>query len=259
MPIVVDPAGRRQSGKPESLHPHVKECGYRVTVARSGCQALKRFFSGRFNAVLMDIEMPVMNGYQTAAAIRRKELPSDVRTPIIALTAHLPENKCQKWSEAGMDAYLTKPIDVDKLVSLVESLTQGEFRKGGNVNVHTAANPGTADENRLEPVMDFAATMRRLDNDRELFQNFVEIFNEDAPKLLESILSAAAGEDLITIRRNVHALRGLAANFNAKALEEIASRLELADADELLQGRDALPEKLAKEIARVREALSLYR
>ena len=62
--------------------------GHRVTVAESGRQAMKLFVSGRFNAVLMDIEMPVMNGYQTTAAIRRKELPSDARTPIIALTAH---------------------------------------------------------------------------------------------------------------------------------------------------------------------------
>ena len=82
--------------------------GHRVTVAESGRQAMKLFVSGRFNAVLMDIEMPVMNGYQTTAAIRRKELPSDARTPIIALTAHALEGNGQRWTEAGMDAYLTE-------------------------------------------------------------------------------------------------------------------------------------------------------
>jgi HPt (histidine-containing phosphotransfer) domain-containing protein len=101
--------------------------------------------------------------------------------------------------------------------------------------------------------------MRRLGNDRELFHNFVDIFDEDAPKLLESILSAAACADLTAIRRAAHALRGLAANFDAKELTETAGRLELADADELFQSQAALPKKLSIEIARVREALAFYR
>ena len=91
----------------------------------------------------------------------------------------------------------------------------------------------TAGKDRVEPAIDFAAIMRRLENDRELFHNFVKIFDEDAPKLLQSILSAAACEDLTTIRRAAHALRGLAANFDAKALAECACLLELAEADEL--------------------------
>ena len=98
--------------------------------------------------------------------------------------------------------------------------------------------------------------MRRLDNDRELFRNFVEIFNEDAPKLVEAMRSAAATADLAAIRRNAHALRGLAANFNAFELLKIASRLELGQAGELSQGQDSLIEKLAKEIARVQDTLS---
>ena len=232
--------------------------GHRVTVAGSGLQALKLFGSGRFNAVLMDIEMPVMNGYQTAAAIRRKELPPEPRTPIIALTAHAPEGNGHLWIEAGMDAYLTKPIDVNQLISLVERLTHRESRNDGNAGVHPAASPGAAGKDRLAPAIDFAAIMRRLENDRELFRNFVDIFDEDATKLLKSILSAAACADLAAIRRAAHALRGLAANFNAKELAETAGRLELADADELFQSQAAFPKKLAHEIARVRKALAFY-
>ncbi|MGA2062115.1 MAG: response regulator [Thermoguttaceae bacterium] len=236
----------------------LRKRGHRVTVAENGRQALKRFISGRFNAVLMDIEMPVMNGYQTAAAIRRKELPPEPRTPIIALTAHLLDRNHHQWTDAGMDAYLTKPINVNQLISLVERITYRESRNDGNAGVHPAASPGAAGKDRLAPVIDFAAIMWRLENDRELFQNFVEIFNEDAPKLLESILSAAACADLAAIRRAAHALRGLAANFNAKELAETAGRLELADADELFQSQAALPKKLANEIARVRKALAFY-
>jgi two-component system, sensor histidine kinase and response regulator len=233
--------------------------GHRVTVAGSGLQALKLFVSGRFNAVLMDIEMPVMNGYRTAAAIRRKELPPEPRTPIIALTAHLLDRNQHEWTDSGMDAYLTKPFDVDQLISLLESITNSEDRNIGNVGAHRPASPDAAVKDRVEPAIDFAAIMRRLENDRELFQNFVEIFDEDAPKLLELILSAAASGDLTTIRRAAHAIRGLAANFDAKALVETACRLESAEADELFNTQSELLEILSNEFARVKEALSSYR
>jgi len=235
----------------------LRKRGHRVTVADSGREALKLFISGRFNAVLMDIEMPVMDGYLTAAAIRRKELPSEARTPIIALTAHMLNH--QQWTEAGMDAYLTKPFDIDQLISLLESITNREDRNDGNVGAHTPARPDAAGKDRVEPAIDFAAIMRRLENDRELFRNFVEIFDEDAPKLLESILSAAACADLTAIRRAAHALRGLATNFDAKALAETACRLESAEADELFNSQGELLDKLSDEFTRVKEALSSYR
>ncbi len=237
----------------------LKKCGHRVMVAESGREALKRFMSGRFDAILMDIEMPAMNGYQTAAAIRRKELPSEPRTPIIALTAHVLDGNHHQWTDAGMDAYLTKPFDVDRLISLLEIITNREARNDGTAGVHATASPDAAGKNRLEPAIDFAAIMRRLENDREVFHNFVEIFYEDAPKLLQSILSAAACKDLTTIRRAAHALRGLAANFDAMALAESACRLELAEADELFHAQGELLEKLSDEFARVKEALSSYR
>ncbi|MGA2796182.1 MAG: response regulator [Thermoguttaceae bacterium] len=233
--------------------------GHRVTVADSGRQALKLFISGRFDAVLMDIEMPAMNGYQTAAAIRRKEPPSEARTPIIALTAHVLDGNHHQWTDAGMDAYLTKPFDVDQLISMLESITNREARNSGNVGAHAAASADAAGNDRLSPAIDFAAIMRRLEDDKELFHSFVKIFDEDAPKLLQSILSAAACEDLTTIRRAAHALRGLAANFDATALAESACRLELAEADELFNTRDELIGKLSDEFARVKEALSSYR
>jgi two-component system, sensor histidine kinase and response regulator len=236
----------------------LRKRGHRVTVAGSGREALKLFVSGRFNAVLMDIEMPVMDGYQTAAAIRRKELPFDAPTPIIALTAHMLDGNHQ-WADAGMDAYLTKPFDVDQLISLLESITNRDTRNDGNVGVHTPANPDAAGKDYHEPAIDFAAIMQRLENDRELFHNFVEIFDEDAPKLLESILSAAACDDSTTIRRAAHALRGLAVNFDAKALAESACRLELAEADELFNNQGELLDNLSNEFARVKEALSSYR
>ena len=233
----------------------LKNRGHRVTVARTGCQAVRRFASGRFDAVLMDVEMPVMNGYQTAAAIRRKERQSGVRTPIIALTAHAPSGERQNASAAGIDACLGKPLHVDQLLSLID-IMRHEPQNAANADGRA---PGVARCGNCEgPADDIPATMRRLDNDRELFLNFVEIFNEDAPRLLESIRSAAEVGDMTLISRSAHALKGLAANFHASAILEIASQLELATPDDLGERRTDLPAKLAEEIARVQAALSRY-
>jgi two-component system, sensor histidine kinase and response regulator len=237
----------------------LRKHGHRVTVAESGREALKRFMSGRFCAVLMDIEMPVMDGYLTAAAIRRKELASDARTPIIALTAHLPEGNRNRWTEAGMDAFLTKPIDVNQLISMVETIKHRESLNYGKAVVNRTARPIAEAEDCLSPAIDFTAIMRRLENDRDLFRDFAEIFDEEAPKLLEAILAAAACVDLTAIRRSAHALRGLAANFDAKELVETAGRLELASEYEISYDQATLPKILSSEVARVREALASYR
>ena len=100
----------------------LRKRGHRVVSVESGREALKRCINGRFHAVLMDIEMPAMNGYRTAAAIRRTELSSNSRTPIIALTAHLPAADRQEWLEVGMDGYMTKPINIDRLILLIRDI-----------------------------------------------------------------------------------------------------------------------------------------
>ena len=110
--------------------------------------------------------------------------------------------------------------------------------------MHSAASPGAEGKDRLGPAIDFAAIMRRLENDRELFRNFVEIFDEDAQNYWNRYYRPRRAQDLAAIRRAAHALKGLAANFDAKDLAEIAGRLELADADGFFQDQAALPEKL---------------
>ena len=105
-------------------------------------------------------------------------------------------------------------------------------------------------------MIDLAATMRRLDYDTELFKNFVEIFNEDSPRLLAAIDSAIDTGDSTAVRRAAHALRGLAANFDARMLVETAHCLEEAAKGDLRRDDDALTLKIKNEVELVREALA---
>ena len=237
----------------------LRKRGHRVTSFESGREALKKFASRRFDAVLMDIEMPAMNGYQTAAAMRRKERPSNSHTPIIALSAHASGAGRQDWLKVGMDAYMTKPVDIDQLILVIKNMMPGPRGCGGSDGVQ---KPLAKDDSSLGPfieAIDFAATMPRLDHDVELFQDIIEIFDEDSPRLLKAIESAMANNDANAIRRAAHALRGLAANFEAASLVETARFLEHANRDELFLRNAALPSKIAVEVAQVRAALAEHR
>jgi two-component system, sensor histidine kinase and response regulator len=236
----------------------LRKRGHRVAFAESGREALKRYFGGRFDAVLMDIEMPAMNGYQTAAAIRRKERASNSHTPIIALTAHVPGADSQEWLKVGMDAFMTKPIDVDLLISLIKNIVQSAHKCGEIAIEHDPANKDKTNSDHPNLVIDYAASMRRLDYDMELFKNIIEIFNEDSPKLLHAIDSAIVKRDSAAIKRAAHALRGLAANFDAKNLADTARRLEHATHDELFQRDAALPASITDQVKQVKDALAGY-
>jgi two-component system, sensor histidine kinase and response regulator len=233
--------------------------GHRVTFAQSGREALERFLNGRFDVILMDVKMPIMDGFQTAKAIREAERQSDTHTPIVALTASPAQDEQKKWLDLGMDAYMGKPINVDRLLALLGKISHGTFRSSEERYVREESNRIAMNIDRVDPAINFSAIMLRLGNDMELFQSFVEIFDDESPKLLKNIYSGVADRDLNGVRRAAHALRGLAVNFDAKALVDAAAGLEYAEIDEDFECVKDFPDKLTDEVVRVREALSAYR
>lgn len=112
----------------------LKKRGHRVFVAESGQQAVELLEREDFDAVLMDMQMPVLDGLQATAAIRQLEDPNKASVPIIAMTAHALEEDCRRCLAAGMNAYLSKPIDVAQLTSVIERLA----RNGENATEATA-------------------------------------------------------------------------------------------------------------------------
>lgn len=233
--------------------------GHTVTYAQSGREALDQVSYNHFDVILMDIKMQSMDGYETAKAIRLAERRLKTYTPIIAITAHLADNNKNFWQEAGMDGYMNKPIDVDRLLTLLKTVSHGRYldRQERMLRDNIMHNSmGIEDNTGNDDVINFPAIMVRLGSDMELFQKFVEIFDEETPKLLESIDLGIANKDTTAIRRAAHSLRGLAVNFDAKYLVEIASNLEFENLGSIFFGEDDIVERLACEIMRVKEALS---
>jgi CheY-like chemotaxis protein len=96
--------------------------GHRVTIANNGREALVAYERENFDLVLMDVQMPEMDGLEATAAIREREAFTKVHMPIIALTAHAMKGDRERMLEAGMDDYLSKPLDAQRLVGLIESI-----------------------------------------------------------------------------------------------------------------------------------------
>jgi CheY-like chemotaxis protein len=111
----------------------LEKAGHSVVVANNGKEALALFEDQAFDVVLMDVQMPEMDGFQATAAIRRKELLTGTRVPIIALTAHAMKGDSERCLSAGMDGYVTKPISARELLDRIEEV------RNDHAGVRTAA------------------------------------------------------------------------------------------------------------------------
>jgi two-component system sensor histidine kinase/response regulator len=237
----------------------LQERGHRVTVVSDGRAALDRFVGDKFDVVLMDLQMPRMDGYQASAAIREFERTGQTHTPIIALTAEVWDaQRDQAWA-AGVDAFLAKPLDVGRLVELVETAVQLAGAGDRGVGEGTDRDvPAEVKAAPLETSLDVAGVMRRLGGDLGLLQEFIRVFDEDAPGLVCAIQRGVAQGDAVAVQRAAHSLRGLAANFGARAAVEAATQLETLAHGGAVSEAASAAQRMADETARLQAALARF-
>jgi CheY-like chemotaxis protein len=183
--------------------------GHRVTIASNGREALDALERGRFDVVLMDVQMPQMGGFEATAAIRERERETGEHIPIVAMTAHAMKGDRERCLQAGMDEYLTKPLDSRLLCALVESLAAGEGEPA------SGALLSVSDE-----------VLARVGGDRQLLAEISKLFVDDAPLHLQRIRQAIDARDGDALRRAAHGLKGAAANFDAAGVVTAARTLE---------------------------------
>lgn len=197
--------------------------GHTVTIAQTGKEALAQLEahgSQGFDVILMDVQMPEMDGLEATAAIRKQETISGCEIPIVAMTAHAMKGDRERCLEAGMNAYLSKPIQSKELFEVVESIA-ADSQEAGEMS---------ESKERLSVVtdaFDVDAAMAQVGGDLELFKEIVGIFVEDSEKLLSEIENAISRGDEKALERSAHTLKGSAGNFGAKTAVETALKLEL--------------------------------
>lgn len=237
------------------LRAFLERAGHRVTIANNGRDAVDRFRREMFHVILMDIQMPTMDGIQATAAIRGS---GDARSqvPIVAMTAHAMRGDRERCLAAGMDAYLAKPIDLQELLRVITQLTeQGSEPALSAPRESAPAAPTARTDSRRHPVFDRRATLQRLGGDESLLRDMARFFVEDSAVLLNRLQRALETGDAAEATLAAHSLKGLAGNLGARDCEHAASVLEAtARAGKLRRSVDMLS-SLRHEIERLINSL----
>jgi CheY-like chemotaxis protein/HPt (histidine-containing phosphotransfer) domain-containing protein len=228
----------------------LERAGHQATVAANGREVLAHLERGAFDVVLMDVQMPEMDGLEATAAIRERERATGGHLPIVALTAHAMKGDAERCLEAGMDAYLAKPLQPRELAAAIESVlgATGSPAPASREPGLPPASPG---------VFDLARLLERVGGDRNALAELVRIFRADSPKQVGQIRKAVQKSDPAALRAAAHALKGAVSNFAAPPATEAAQRLQKMGDAGRLEGAGAALEQLEREIDALLASLSV--
>jgi two-component system, sensor histidine kinase and response regulator len=239
----------------QKLAVHIlEEWGHSVVVANNGREVLQALANMRFDLVLMDGRMPEMDGFEATAAIREEEKGSDEHVPIIALTAQAMRGDRERFLEAGMDGYVTKPFKRAELFEEIERLVNS----GGREAVWAERIPikRRIDEMTEDDGIDIEEFLRKFDDDRELVRELLELFWETAPKLLGDIDSALEAGDGGALESAAHAFKGAVGSFTQGKAYKLTFALEQAGREDVLEGGREVYTGLLREMEELKEALA---
>ena len=237
----------------------VQKWGFIALVACDGREALTILDRERVDLVLMDVQMPVMDGLGATRAIRGQEAESGGHLPIIALTAHAYASDRAKCIDAGMDEVVTKPLDHQVLYeTILRLLPEGDEGDSGAVASAASADlmaPAGAATKSHTPQFDRQDAMGRVDGDIQLLEEIAILFLDSCEEWLADLRRGLADSDAAVIERVAHTLKGSAASIGARPLVEAALRVEgigasldLAEADAAVRDLESRFEKLAEEL-----------
>jgi CheY-like chemotaxis protein/HPt (histidine-containing phosphotransfer) domain-containing protein len=226
--------------------------GHTVVSAHNGREALARVQAERFDVVLMDVQMPELDGLEATRAIREIESASGAHVPIIGVTAHAMKGDRERCLASGMDGYVSKPIRPPALFAAIdEAIAQHR------------ASPARPSAGRSEAeavpahaqVLDEEGLIALVSSDGALIQELAGLFLEDSPQRLAEIRSALESGDLLLLRNAAHTLKGSAGSLCGPSAADAALRIEmLAEEGDLAKARVLYPAN--EEVSKLQRALT---
>jgi CheY-like chemotaxis protein/HPt (histidine-containing phosphotransfer) domain-containing protein len=226
--------------------------GHTVTVVGNGRLAVERAAQEAFDLILMDVQMPEMGGLEATAAIRKAEAGTGRHLPIVALTARAMSGDREQCLAAGMDAYVSKPLNAPELLAAIDAVVAGASP--------TASAPPAADGARS---VDLSALLAGFGGRSDIVSQVIDVFVTDAPAMLTRLRNAAAGADVAELAAAAHAIKGSAGLFSqgeayerARALEMRARSGDGNDAVAASAEIEASVSRLSAELRGIRDTLS---
>jgi two-component system, sensor histidine kinase and response regulator len=230
----------------------MEKLGYRADVAANGLEALEALSRGSYEAILMGVQMPEMDGYAATKEIRERE-GTQRHTPIIAMTANAMQGDREKAIEEGMDDYVSKPVKLVELGAVLERWVSKEDEEEAEADTTTPAREvgeGSVDLSVLLGLRE----LQEVD-EPDILNELIELFVKEVPSELEALREAAQRGDAQNVEQIAHTLKGSSANMGAIRMEALCTELEEMGRSEELAAVPAQISRLEEEFGRVRAVL----
>jgi CheY-like chemotaxis protein len=230
----------------------LEERGHRVQVANNGQEALDLWatVSPQFDLILMDVQMPVMDGFQATEAIRLQEQTTGDHIRIIAMTAHALKGDRERCLGVGMDDYIAKPVREEELLATVECWKMPES--------NSIELPPPAPIPAAKPILNWQAALERMRGKHKLLCKMMTLFQEQSPLLLADMANAIQQQDAKTMQRTAHTLKSSANSIGAVNVGNILQKLETSGQDANLSDTATQYQALEKAMIELEVAINAF-
>ena len=225
--------------------------GHQLTVANNGREAMEALACDAYDLILMDVQMPEIDGLETTRRIRQMEAVAGGHMPIIAMTAHALKGDRERCLEAGMDEYVAKPVRERQLLAAMRAVL-------GDSVARPAASTETGGKSASQQVLDWDAALDICNGDHALLRDIVEAFLEEHPRRVVDIRTAIDTANFELLNRSAHTLKGSCRYFCAQAVHDPAFGLEQLGTNRSLEGAEAIFDLLKTELAKLVPHLVSY-
>ncbi|MEQ9409525.1 MAG: response regulator [Fuerstiella sp.] len=217
--------------------------GHDVKLAENGQEAVELWQQEEFDVILMDVQMPVLDGMEATSRIRQLEADTGRHIPIIAMTARAMKGDRERCLAAGMDDYVSKPIRKPQLLKALKALSPEPKPAAPAAASPTAASPGVPEHQSAACPVDWDAALETTDHDRSILLAIVEATVEEIPDVFDRLQQAVADQDVSAAERLAHTIKGAALSVAARPLVDIAAAIEQdAEQQDLKAAEQRLPE-----------------
>jgi CheY-like chemotaxis protein len=234
----------------------LERLGHSVVVVDNGVEALAAVERESFDVVLMDVQMPKLDGYEATARIRESERGSGRRLPIVAVTAAAMIGDREECLSAGMDDYITKPIDAGRLAETLWRVAAGAAEPAVDAAPESAPPPATAAAE--VPAFDPAVAAALFPDGEASVREYAGILRQECPRLLLEIREGLEQGDPGSFRRAAHTLRSTAEYFGATPVVDLAGRMEQFGSSGDLDGARGELDPLSREVDRLLRAVDAF-
>lgn len=206
-----------------ALH-FIGKLGHSAEIANNGLEVLEKRQRAHYDLILMDLQMPEMDGFETVSAIRHSEAAhsstNPVHQPIIAMTAHAMKGDQERCLQHGFDGYIAKPIRLELLAEQIAAVMASSSSNSNSNNMSLDVS--------TPPIVDISAALVQLNNDQPLFQQLALMFIDELPHLQAELNAAITKQSFEEIRRSAHRFKGETLHFVCKALENCLKEIEFS-------------------------------